>query len=139
VAFLDQRLDAGAREIAYPLREESVHALSVIGLRRGDFMGLWQMQALKFLVVTMGVLIVAGTVTLVVLLVQRAGGGGSEAALPPMSLNLPAGSRIMGVAGAKDHFAVHVQRPDGDRILLLDARSGRVVGEILPGAAVPTR
>ncbi|WP_431305328.1 DUF6476 family protein [Sediminicoccus sp. BL-A-41-H5] len=96
------------------------------------------MQALKFLVVAMGVLIVAGTVTLVVLLVQRAGGRG-EAPLPAMSLNLPAGSRIMGVAGAGDHFAVHVQRPDGDRILLLDSRNGRVVGEVMPGAAVPVR
>jgi len=97
------------------------------------------MKALKFLVVTMGVLIVAGTVTLVALLVQRAGGGRSAATLPAMSLDLPAGSRIQGIAGAGDHFAVHVQRPDGDRILLLDARSGRVVGEVLPGAAVPTR
>jgi hypothetical protein len=138
MASLDQRLDAGAGEIAYPLREESVHALSVIGFRRGDFMGFWQMRALKFLVVAMGVLIVAGTVTLVVLIVQRAGGG-SGASLPPMSLNLPAGSRIMGIAGAKDHFAVHVQRPDGDRILLLDPRSGRVVGEVIPGAAVPVQ
>ncbi|MEI6159455.1 MAG: DUF6476 family protein [Roseococcus sp.] len=96
------------------------------------------MRALKFLVVAMGVLIVAGTVTLVVLIVQRAGGS-SGASLPPMSLNLPAGSRIMGIAGAKDHFAVHVQRPDGDRILLLDPRSGRVVGEVIPGAAVPVQ
>ena len=96
------------------------------------------MRALKFLVVAMGVLIVAGTVTLVVLLVQRAGGGGGTA-LPPLSLNLPTGSRILGIAGAGEHFAVHVQRPDGDRIMLLDGRSGRVVGEVLPGAAVPTR
>ncbi|WP_248710535.1 DUF6476 family protein [Sediminicoccus sp. KRV36] len=97
------------------------------------------MRALKFLVVAMGVLIVAGTVTLVVLLVQRAGGGGAGASLPPMSLNLPAGSRILGVAGAGERFAVHVQRPDGDRILLLDAQTGRVVGEVIPGAAVPVR
>lgn len=96
------------------------------------------MQALKFLVVAMGVLIVAGTVTLVVVLVQRAGGN-TAASLPPMSLNLPVGSRILGIAGAKDHFAVHVQRPDGDRILLLDPSSGRVVGEVTPGAAVPVR
>jgi hypothetical protein len=108
-------------------------------------MGFWQMQALKFLVVAMGVLIVAGTVTLVVLLVQRAGGSRTGVSLPPMSLNLPAGSRILGLAGAGDHFAVHVQRPDGERILLLEPRSGRVVGEVLPqgpqnpAAAVPTR
>ena len=139
MAFLDQCLDAGAREIAYPFREESVHALSVIGFRRGDFMGFWQMRALKFLVVGMGVLIVAGTVTLVVLLVQRAGGGREAASLPAVSLNLPAGSRILGIAGAGDHLAVHVQRPDGERILLLEPRTGRVLGEVAPGAAVPTR
>ena len=97
------------------------------------------MRALKFLVVAMGVLIVAGTVTLVVLLVQRGGGGRGAASLPAMSLDLPAGSRILGVAGAGDHFAVHVQRPDGERILLLDSRSGRIIGEVLPGAAVPIR
>jgi hypothetical protein len=102
-------------------------------------MGLWQMRALKFLVVGMGVLIVAGTVTLVVLLVQRAGGGRGAASLPAMSLDLPAGSRILGIAGAGDHLAVHVQRPDGERILLLDPRTGRVLGEVIPGAAVPTR
>lgn len=102
------------------------------------------MRALKFLVVAMGVLIVAGTVTLVVLLVQRAGGNRGGVSLPAMSLNLPAGSRILGLAGAGDHFAVHVQRPDGERILLLEPRSGRVVGEVLPqapagSATVPVR
>ncbi|MDB5414026.1 MAG: hypothetical protein JWR10_2361 [Rubritepida sp.] len=87
----------------------------------------------------MGVLIVAGTVALVVLLVQRSGSGRGSTALPPMNLNLPSGSRILGVAGAQDRFAVHVQGPEGDRILLLDARTGRIVGEILPGASVPVR
>ena len=96
------------------------------------------MRALKFLVVAMGVLIVAGTVTLVVLLVQRSGGRGGNA-LPAMSLDLPAGSRILSIAGAGDHFAVHVQRPDGERILLLDSRTGRIMGEVLPGAAIPVR
>jgi len=97
------------------------------------------MRLLKFLVIAMGVLIVAGTVTLVVLLVQRAGGGRGAAPLPAMSLDLPAGSRILGIAGAGDHLGVHVQRPDGERILLLDPRTGRVVGQVLLGAAVPTQ
>ncbi|WP_249681394.1 DUF6476 family protein [Roseococcus pinisoli] len=86
----------------------------------------------------MGVLIVAGTVALVVLLVQRAGRGGGSS-LPPMSLELPAGSRIVGIAGAEGRFAVLVQRPDGDRIVFLDARTGRPVGEVIPGAGVPVR
>jgi len=97
------------------------------------------MRLLKFLVIAMGVLIVDGTVALVVLIVQRSGGGRRTAPLPAMSLDLPAGSRILGIAGAGDHLGVHVQRPDGDRILLLDPRTGRVVGEVIPGAAVPTR
>jgi hypothetical protein len=89
------------------------------------------MQALKVLVVAMGVLIVAGTVTLVVLLVQRA--GGREAArMPTVSLDLPAGTRILGVSGAADRFALLVQGPAGERVIFLDARTGRVVGEAAP-------
>ncbi|WP_027285978.1 DUF6476 family protein [Rubritepida flocculans] len=97
------------------------------------------MQALKFLVVAMGVLIVAGTVTLIVFLVQRAGGREGAASLPPINLDLPPGSRILSVAGAGDRFAVLVQRPDGERVLFLDARSGRVVGQAFPQLAAPAR
>lgn len=90
------------------------------------------MRALKFLVVAMGVMIVAGTVTLVALIVQRAGGA-VTGALPPATLDLPAGARILSVSGAGDRFAVLVEGPAEDRrILLLEARSGRVVGEVRP-------
>jgi hypothetical protein len=78
----------------------------------------------------MGVLIIAGTVTLVALLVQRVGGGG-EAALPPASLGQPAGTRILSVAAAEGRLAVLVSRPDGvERVLLVDPKRGRVVGEL---------
>ncbi len=96
------------------------------------------MRALKILVVVMGVMIVAGTVALGVILVQRSGRG-SAAPLPPMTLDLPPGSRIAGIAGAEGRFAVLVQRPDGDRIVFLDAKTGRPVGEVIPGASVPVR
>jgi hypothetical protein len=96
------------------------------------------MRALKILVVAMGAMIVVGTVTLVAALVQRAGRGG-DAPLPPMSLDLPAGSRIVGIAATDGRFAVLVQRPDGDRIIFLNARTGRPVGEVIPGTAVPVR
>ena len=99
------------------------------------------MRALKILVVAMGVLIVAGTVTLVVLIVQRAGGGGggggfgAPGELPPLALRQPAGSRIAGVAATDDRLlAVLVARPDGEtRVLLVDPRRNRVVGEIRAG------
>jgi hypothetical protein len=87
--------------------------------------------ALKWLVGVMGVLIVLGTVGLVVVLVQRMGGAAGEAALPPASLGQPAGTRMLSVAGAEGRIAVLVARPDGsERVLLLDARRGRLVGEV---------
>ncbi len=97
------------------------------------------MRWLKVLVVGMGVLIVAGTVTLVVLLVQRAGGGRGGEVAARASLDLPAGTQIVSVAGAGERFAVLVRGPAGERVILVDARTGRVVGELSPGGAVPVR
>jgi hypothetical protein len=103
--------------------------------------------ALKALVIGMGVLIVAGTVTLVVLLVQRAnvatGGRGAVVSaegrvvpgVPPgraaeLALGAPEGSRVGGIAAAGGALAIWVVRPDGDRVVLVDAASGRQTGEI---------
>lgn len=85
------------------------------------------MGALKALVVGMGVLIVAGTVTLVVLLIQRA--GGTRGVPADVTANLPAGNRIMGIAGVENRLAVWLEGPEGSRVLLLDAQ-GRQVGEL---------
>lgn len=91
----------------------------------------------------MGVLIVLGTVTLVVLVVQRAGGamGGGSGRLA-LSLDQPPGTQIAGIAPVEaaggGALAVWVRRPDGtETILLVDARRGRVAGEILPIAVGP--
>lgn len=83
------------------------------------------MGALKALVIGMGVLIVAGTVTLVVLLIQRAGGTRTA----DVAALLPASNRIMGIAGVEGRLAVWVDGPEGARVLLLDGR-GQQVGEI---------
>jgi hypothetical protein len=93
-------------------------------------------RALKILVVVMGVLIVAGTVTLVTLIVQRAGGvvagGGAPAGGEPWqaSLGLPEGARIAGIAATDRGLAVLVTRPGGEVVLLVDPRNGRVQGEL---------
>ena len=89
------------------------------------------MQFLKALVIGMGVLIVAGTVTLVVLLAQRV--GGSQMSFNAASLGQPAGTRIAGIAGADKTIAIWVVRPDGERVLFFDPARGRVVGEARPG------
>ena len=85
------------------------------------------MGALKALVIGMGVLIVAGTVTLVVLLIQRAGGAANHAR--DVAAMLPAGNRILGIAGVEGRLAVWVDGPEGARVLLLDGQ-GRQVGEV---------
>ena len=85
------------------------------------------MGALKALVIGMGVLIVAGTVTLVALLVHRAGGGTNSSL--DVAAMLPAGNRILGIAGVEGRLAVWVDGPEGARVLLLDGQ-GRQVGEV---------
>ncbi len=82
---------------------------------------------MKALVIGMGVLIVAGTVALVVLIIQRSGQGGRG---PGVALELPAGNRIMGIAGMERRLAVWVEGPEGQRVLLLDPETGRRLGEI---------
>ena len=79
----------------------------------------------------MGVLILAGTVTLVVLLVQRAGGPSRPAGMPAVALGEPDGSRIGGIAATDRALAVWVVRPEGgDRVILLDPGTGRRLGEV---------
>jgi hypothetical protein len=89
------------------------------------------MRALKAAVIIMGVMIVAGTVTLAVLLANRMSARTAPAV--EMSLGQPAGTQIVGIAGAGERVAVHVTGGGlPDRILLLDAARGRVVGTLLP-------
>ncbi|WP_229678019.1 DUF6476 family protein [Caldovatus sediminis] len=95
------------------------------------------LRALKWLVVVMGALIVAGTVTLVVAIVQRLGDGAGAPA-PTLALDQPAGARIAGIAAAGDHLAIWLERPDGEGlVVLVDPRRRRVAGEIRPAGRRP--
>jgi hypothetical protein len=78
----------------------------------------------------MGVLIVAGTVTLVALIVQRANSGQAGQAIGQRHLGQPPGTRILSVTGADGRIAVLVARPDGERVLLVDPQRGQVIGEL---------
>ena len=84
------------------------------------------------LVIVMGVLIVAGTVGLIAVIVQRMSVATPSAQRIEGGLGQPAGTRIRGLAGAGDRVAVWVEGPQGERVLLLDPRSGRVLGELRP-------
>ena len=91
------------------------------------------MAALKVLVIGMGVLIVAGTVALAILLVQRLGEPAAGSAAATVSLGQPDGARISGIAGTDRALAIWVTRPDGERVILMDATGRRRVGEIRVG------
>jgi len=93
------------------------------------------MRALYALVVVMGVLLVGGTVTLAVLLAKRMGGATATA---DVTAEIPAGNRIMGMAGVEGRLALWLEGPEGSRVWLLDPATGRRVGEVRSGA-VPTR
>ncbi len=81
----------------------------------------------------MGVMIVAGTILLGVVLANRMSSRGGPAV--EATLGQPAGTRIVSIAGAGDRVAVHVAGGGlPDRIVLVDAARGRVVGTLLPEA-----
>jgi len=85
---------------------------------------------LKIAVVVMGVLILGGTATLVVLVATRASGQGG---LPPVVtavLQEPEGTRIAGIAATADRLAVQLQGGGGDRVVLVDPRTGALAGRI---------
>ena len=82
------------------------------------------MQALKILVVVMGILIVGGVVVLGVAMTQKLGG---LAGAGDIVLAEPKGTVIAGIAASADRIAVHLRDGGPDRILLLDGKTGRPV------------
>ena len=88
------------------------------------------MRFLKVVTVAMAVLIVVGTTVLLVVIAKRLGGGSAAPVPVAAVLDEPAGTRIAGIAAVGDRLAVQLQGGGADRVLLLDARSGAVVGRV---------
>jgi hypothetical protein len=88
------------------------------------------MRFLKVLTIAMGILILAATTLLVVIIARRIGGGGAAPTLIALSLEEPAGTRIAGIATAGDRLAIALQGGGPDRVMLIDPRTGAVVGRI---------
>jgi hypothetical protein len=90
-------------------------------------------RALKALVATMGVLLVAGVVVLVVAIALRLSPRPAPlpAAFTAPPLALPKGARIEAIGTGPDRIVVAVELPDGARqLIVLDLRSGRLVGTV---------
>jgi len=96
------------------------------------------MRFLKWVTIAMAVLIVVGTTVLLVVIAKRLGGGGGAGTVPVAAvLDEPAGTRIAGIAAVGDRLAVQLQGGGADRVLLLDARSGVVVGRVTLRGGAP--
>ena len=94
-------------------------------------MGDGAMRALKFATIAMGVLIIVGVSVLVVAMVRR---GTSAPALPAnlsAILDEPAGTRIVTITTVQDRLAVQLNGGGADRVVLVDPRSGSVVGRVV--------
>lgn len=95
------------------------------------------MRGLKIATIVMGVLIVVGTVGMIVGLVLRrpspAAVVGDLPAVVTAVLQEPAGTRIAGIAAVRDRLALQLQGGGGDRVVLIDPRTGAVAGRITLG------
>ncbi|MEQ8602437.1 MAG: hypothetical protein RIB45_03890 [Marivibrio sp.] len=90
------------------------------------------MQALKGVVIFMGVLLIGGVTVLVYLIATGAGKRAEEAAAmrAPASIGLQAGERLVEMRPDGPRLYLHIDGPDGARILVLDAQDGAPLGEI---------
>jgi hypothetical protein len=87
------------------------------------------MRFLKIITVVMAALIVTGTTVLLVTIVRRIGSPVAPMQIAVL-LDEPAGTRIAGIAALGDRLAVRLEGGGTDRVVLLDARTGVVVGRI---------
>jgi len=87
------------------------------------------MRVLTALTVGMGVLILIGTTVLVVTIIKRFAAPES-APSPALVLDEPAGTKIAGLTAVADRLAIELQGGGADRVVLIDPRSGQIVGRI---------
>jgi hypothetical protein len=76
----------------------------------------------------MGVLIVVGTLSLVVVLAKRM--SAASAPIASVMLDEPSGTRIAGASASADRIAVQLEGGGPDRVVLVDMKSGRVLGHV---------
>lgn len=85
------------------------------------------MRALKILTAVMGVLIIAGVVTLGVVLSNRLA---VPHAAAPAVLDEPSGTRIAQVSATGDRAVLLLQGGGPDRLVVIDLRSGTLIARL---------
>lgn len=106
-------------------------------------------RTLVFIVVFLGLLIVAGIVAVVLRIIYLSSQPAAQPAASPATateaaadagkLALPAGAVVRSVSLAGDRLAVHYEAPGGAGIAVVDVASGTVVRrmDIVPGGSEP--
>ena len=84
---------------------------------------------MKVAVVFMGVLIVGGVIVLFTVLAQRM--SSSSGPIASAVLDEPAGTRIASTSAAPDRLVVQLQGGGPDRVVVVDTKTGRVLGRIV--------
>ena len=91
------------------------------------------MQALKILVVVMGLGIVGIVAVIVVVLVQRTGAGGGAEGLGEVAFDLPAGCVLADAAAAEGRLVLRLDGPAGagcQQAVVVDLESGELLGRV---------
>ena len=91
------------------------------------------MQALKFLVVFMAVLIVAGMGLLAYGLISRGGGGSSGDSFAEVEVPLPEGCTIAETEVAENRLILRfdgLTERDCQQVVVIDMESGKVLGQV---------
>jgi hypothetical protein len=92
------------------------------------------LRRLKLVVIGLGVAFLAAFALFLWLLVTGAGRTRGDPAAWTRSLDLPAGAEIAGIAAAGDTLVVHVRGGGaGERLLVVEPRTGRTIGTIAVG------
>ncbi len=86
------------------------------------------MQALKALVILMGVMIVAAVVVIVVTIINRSQDVAQRSGPYEKEINLPAGE-ILDMTSAPDAVTLRYRLPDGtEQLVVIDTKRGRLRG-----------
>lgn len=116
-----------------------------------DMRELRLQRNLKIVVASLGVLIVAGLLTVVGRIIYLAShgakpGAAATASVAPavdtpleIALELPKGARIVSMALTENRLAVHHESPNGTGIAIIDTQSGARLANVTARDVVPSR
>lgn len=85
-------------------------------------------QALKVLVIGMGVLILVGVSIMVVTVINRVQERVTTTAAPArIAVTIPEGARLMAAVPDGERLVLHLETADGPQVLVVDLASGEIV------------